>query len=303
MAFRAALICFSLFINYSILFSQNGNYKLYFIITKEGAEHIGELESETDLDVSLRLRSKELLVIPRTNIQLFEPVTEDNFLRGKYAAPNRFANRYIIGSSAISPGKNQVYFNSVYGLTWTIDYGINERYSAGLSSTILGIPLLLNGQANYKIGNQLYFGATATAGWLSWAADSIFFGYGGVRITKGSKSNNYTFGGGYFSLGSSLPAPTPSNVSLDDFAYLNFSGAKRYTRSIYGIAEVWVMKNLYLDWTIYMINPGFRITRKDRAAWTFYLTTIAFHEFRRRELHMVPIPTISWSRKFGIKAG
>jgi len=288
-----------LFINIQPLFSQNESNKFFFIITKDGAEHIGNVERETESDLTLRLRNKEIIVISKTNIQLFEPVTEDNLFRGKYIHPNRSANRYLLGSSAISPGKNQLHFNTIYAFAGTLDYGINDVYSIGISSTVVGVPVLLNAQANYKIGDQFYWGVTATGGWLSWGDPSIFFGYGGVRLTSGSRSNNYTIGGGYFSLKADLPTPRPSAVSLGDFVYLNLSAVQRFRRKVSGLTEVWVMKNLYLKRSIYMANLGIKFRRRENAAWTFFASNIFLHEIRSGELNVIIIPGISWSRKLG----
>ncbi len=285
----------------SFLYSQNETNKPYFIITKDGNEYIGNVEIETDIDVTLRLRNKERVVVPKDDIELFEPVTEDNFLRGKYVHPNRFASHYLLGSSAIGTGKDQLLFNTFYGTFWTLDYGITDNYSIGMSSDIIGMPLLLNGQANYKVGNQMYFGATATAGWMSWADPSVYFGYGGIKLTNGSRSNNYTISGGYFSLSSSanLGTSRPNNVSLGDFGYVNFSAMKRYTKNIYGSSEVWILKSLYLKQSLYMINLGMKVVRHNHSAWTFFISTAVLYESRRNNINILPIPCISWSRKFG----
>ncbi len=303
MIFRSILFTSFIVFCTQPLFSQNEPNKLYFVITKDGNEHIGNLEGETDLDVTLRLRNQEIVVIQKTNIRLFEPVTEDNFLKGKYVAPNPFANRYLTGSSSIPPGKNRFLVNTTYALAYTLDYGINDVYSLGLSTTLVGVPVLLNGQANYKVGNQLYFGATATGGWLSWADPAIFFGYGGVRLTSGSRNNNYTIGGGFFSVDINPGRNNTfiGNVSLGDFGYINFSAMKRYTKKLSGHAEVWVLKNLYLKRSVYMINVGSKIQRRERSAWSFFVSTLAFYEFRTNDLQVIPIPCIAWCRNFGKK--
>ena len=304
---RLTIILLFLFIHLRLLFSQNDQNKLFFVITKDGTENIGNILSENETSVTLRSKNQEIIFIPKTDIKLFEPVTEDNFYKGKYIHPNLFANRYIIGSSAIGPGKNKLFFKSIYGLAETLDYGITDEYSAGLSTSIVGVPVLLNGQANYKITDGLYLGGTATGGWLGWAGDSVFFGYGGIRLTKGTRSNNYTIGGGYFSLSNSIvPARRPSYVSLGDFGYLNFSSAIRFTRRISGLSEIWIMKNIYFKRSIYAVNLGIKIQRRvrkdsfgEKSAWTFFVSTIAFQEPRQNDLTIKAIPCVSWSKKIG----
>ena len=298
---RPTFILFFIFITLGLSFSQNDQNKLFFVITKDGTENIGNVLSENETSVTLRSKNQEIIVIPKTDIKLFEPVTEDNFYKGKYIHPNLFANRYIIGSSAIGPGKNKFFFKSVYGLAETLDYGITDEYSVGLSTSIVGVPVLLNGQANYKITDGLYLGGTATGGWLSWAGDSVFFGYGGIRLTKGTRSNNYTIGGGYFSLSNSIlpPRRRPSYVSLGDFGYLNFSSAIRFTRRISGLSEIWIMKNFYFKRSIYAVNLGIKIQKREKSAWTFFVSTIAFQEPRKNKLTIKAIPCVSWSKKIG----
>ena len=305
MALRSILFSLFFFFPLTLLFSQNDQNKLFFVITKDGTQNIGNVLNETDSQITLRVNNQDILMIPKADIKLYELVTEDNFFRGKYIPPNRFANRYLLGSSATGPGKNKLLLNSVYGLAETLDYGITDQYSVGLSTSIVGAPLLLNAQANYKIGNGLYLGATATGGWLSWAADSIFWGYGGIRLTKGTRSNNYTIGGGYFSINTNIRAPrrTLRNVPFGDFGYFNVSVTGRYTRRISGLGEVWVLKNISLGRSIiYMANLGIRYFRRERSAWTFYASTIATTNLRRGTIHVNVIPCISWSRRLGGEA-
>jgi hypothetical protein len=301
MLIRSFIFILLFSIPFSFLFAQNENNKFFFIITKDGIEYIGNVEVETDIDITLRLHNKEIVVVPKTNVKIYEPVTEDNFLRGKYVHPNRFANRYLLGTSVIPPGKNQFCFSTIYGSAWNLDYGINDIYSVGMSSTIVGTPVMLNAQGNYKIGDQFYFGATATAGWMSWVDPTVFFGYGGIKLTNGSRSNNYTISGGYFSLSSSanLGTSMPNNVSLGDFGYVNFSGMKRYTKNIYGNSEVWIFKSLYLRQSVYLINVGMKVIRHEKAAWSFFISTLVFHQLRNNKIQVIPIPGIAWSRKFG----
>lgn len=299
MMFRLFIFIVILFSPLSFLVAQNESNKLFFIVTILREEYIGSIEAQTEKNITLRLINKETIVIDRSDIKLFQPVTEDNFLRGRYAYPNRHASRYLVGSSAIPLGRKHVSYTSYYAFAWTLNYGITDNYSVGLSSTLWGTPVMLNAQANYKIGEQLYLGATATGGWFSWIDPKIFFGYGGLRLTTGPKNNNYTFGGGIFSLKADLNIRGPGNVSLGDFGYVNFASMKRYTRRIYGVSEVWILKNLYLKRSIYAVNLGAKIIRKERSAWTFFVSTVAFHELRSGDLQIRFVPCGSWSIRLG----
>lgn len=291
-----------IFVLFSFLFlclrayGQTDNRSLYFVITKDGEEYIGNVVSENETSVTLRLRNQELKEFNKENVKLTQAVTEDNFFKGKYIKPDPLAHRYIYGSSAISPERNKFYCYSYFLSTASIEYGISDKYAVTLNTSIVGIPVLLNFQANYKLGDRFYLGGTFTAGWLSYIDPEVFFGYGGLRLTRGTKSNNYTFGGGYVSLPFGNVFNSPSNLNLGEFGYLNFSTSRRYTRKITGQAELWVVKNFVLGRSAYQLNFGPRILRRERSAWTIFLCTTAIQEFRGSEWLAFPFLNIKWSR-------
>lgn len=300
MIFRVAFLLPLLLFPFA-LFSQNTNNALYFLITRDSVEFIGNIESENEFEINLRLRSRELITVNRGVILILEPVTEDNFMRGKYVRPNRFANRYIGTRSAIGLRRNECEIGTHYGMWYTFDYGLTDEYSVGFHSSVLLAPVMVNLQANYKVGTQLYVGLTGTGGWMSWIDKETYFGFGGAKLTTGSRNNNYTFGGGYFSVqlqNLNLPSLTgPSHFSLGEFGYFNVSATRRYMKNFYGLAEIWAMKNLYLRRSVMIFNLGMRINRKQHAAWTFYLATLTFQEIRSGEIRVVPIPSLSWVRR------
>lgn len=278
--------------------SQTELGKPHFIITKDGKEILGVIEKETDIDILVVTKGKEEILIQKSNIKILEPVHADNFHKGKYVRQNPIPNLYYFTTSAIPLDKKTSNLSASYG-AFSFDYGLSKNISLGIRSTAAGAPLWMNMQLNSKIGDQLYLGASGNICWASWIEPQFIFGWGGAKLTSGSKNNNSTLGAGFLKLNFDFPTPPLSLFSLSDFVYVNISKMKRITRKIAFTGEVYSLKNLYLKQYFFMANLGIKTMKREKSSWSFFISNIVFFEFRSGDIHYVPIPAIAWSRKFG----
>ena len=274
-------------------FSQTALGKLHFIITNDGKEILGVIEKDTDIDILVVTKTKEEILIQKSNIKTLEQVHADNFHKGKYVRANPIPNMYYFTTSAIPLDKKTANLTT-YASAFSFDYGLTKNISLGIRSTIVGVPVVMNMQVNSEIGNQLYLGVSGNACWLSWAEPKLFFGWGGVKLTRGSKNNNSTLGAGFLKIDLDFPNPR-----LDDFAYVNVSSMKRMTRKMAFAWEVYSLKNLYLQEYVFMANLGVKTMKREKSSWSFFLSNIIYFEFRSGDPRYIPIPIAAWSTKFG----
>lgn len=278
-------------------FAQTGSQtelgKLHFIITNDGKEILGVIEKETDTDILVVTKTKEEILIQKSDIKTIEQVHADNFHRGKYVRANSVPNMYYFTTSAI-PLDKKTSTLTAYANAFSFDYGLTKNISLGIRSTVVGIPVIMNVQVNSEIGNQLYLGVSGNACWLSWADPKLIFGWGGAKLTSGSKNNNSTLGAGFLKIDLDF-----RNPRLDDFAYVNVSSMKRITKKMAFSWEVYSLKNLYLRQYVFMANLGIKTMKREKSSWSFFLINIIYFEFRSGDMQYIPIPVASWSKKFG----
>ncbi len=110
--------------------------------------------------------------------------------------PGEHRSRYFFAPSSYNLEPGELYYNSLYFFVHDVQYGLSDKFSIGMGTTILGFPFYLtpkltipvNERSSFAIGDIMMIG--------TWGAD--FFGnllY--ATYTRGNYRNNVTFGLGY----------------------------------------------------------------------------------------------------------
>jgi hypothetical protein len=206
---------------------------IYLIKLINESTFTGKFKEKRDNIVVFTSNSLKLEVAA-TDIVFVKKVDPSSFHKGKYWFQNPHYTRYLFGPSAFSLKKGEGYYQNIYGVVNSVNFGITDHFTLGggteLISLFIGYPvLMLNPKlGNYQVGNKLHAGGGS---FLALAEDGIFgIGYG--IITQGTPDKNITFGLGWaFS----------SSGDLEAKPVVTISGASRLSKNISFVTENWLI--------------------------------------------------------------
>jgi hypothetical protein len=240
-------------------------------------------------------------------------------------------SRYFFAPSALPLKKGELYYNTLYFLSHDIQYGINDRFTLGLGTTIIGFPFYLTAKYSIPIqeNSHLAFGDLLMVGTYG----TNFFGnLAYATYTYGNSHNNFSIGAGhlYFNpddnsnISSSVVGNLAGIVRAGKYFYFlsenylfNFKATEFAYRTtqlpdgtfMYQEAEYEVRRNIWYGLT------GIRFVRKSNelVSWQFGLTHMLFvsskapapydspdwdNDSFRTGARMIAFPTFSFTRKF-----
>jgi hypothetical protein len=206
---------------------------IYLIKLKDESSFTGKFLEKRDSLVVFTSKTLKLEV-STSDILSVKKVESSSFRNGKYWFPNPHYTRYLFGPSAFNLKKGEGYYQNIYGVINSVNFGITDHFTFGggteLISLFSGYPILiLNPKlGNYTIGNKLNAGGGA---FLGLTKDGMLgIGYG--IITQGTEDKNITLGLGWaFS----------SEGSLETKPVVTISGASRISKNISFITENWLI--------------------------------------------------------------
>lgn len=197
-------------------------------------------------------------------------------------APNPNGTRYFFGPSAIPMGKGNGYYQNVYLLMNSVNYGLNSNLSIG-GGVVIPLLFFITPKVGFEVRKNFYLGAGFIAG-TTIIPDAIFSGgipYG--IATVGNSENNMTLGVGYGMVW------TDGDYHDTDYPIFTLSGMKRLSNRFQLVSETWVVpfrdKIEHYDPVTYELES---VTMKDDAivAASLGLRMIAG---RRASLDFAPI--------------
>jgi hypothetical protein len=246
--------------------------------------------------------------------------------------PGQHKSRYFFAPSSYNLEKGELYYNSLYFLLHDVQYGITDKFSMGMGTSIMGFPFYLTPKVTFPINQKSSFAL----------GDMLIIGTYGTRFTgnllyltysRGGRSGNFTVGGGFFTVGG---RDIDDNVNAP---VLNFSALGRISDHIYFITESYLSFTKerrtadhydYVNYTdnihesfyqssFYMYNLiGFRFINKvkDVKCWQVGLSfiTASFGEVPIQYSNsyywmvdspsgsnFIPVPVVGYARKFSAK--
>jgi hypothetical protein len=137
--------------------------------------------------------------------------------------PGQHKTRYFFSPSSYNLEKGELYYNSLYFVVHDVQYGISNKFSIGMGTTIMGFPFYLtpkvtipiNDKSAVGIGDMLMIGT-----WGSKFSGNLLY----ATYTRGNYSNNVTIGGGYLHLGNGEITNNTNSAVVNLAALLQVSG-------------------------------------------------------------------------------
>ena len=132
---------------------------------------------------------------PDSNLGSDSKASEDE---EDYAEPlnSEHDSRYFFAPSALPLKKGELYYNSLYFLSHDIQYGVSDRLTLGMGTTIFGFPFYLTAKYSIPIqeNSNLAFGDLLMVGTYG----TNFFGnLAFATYTYGNSHNNFSIGAGH----------------------------------------------------------------------------------------------------------
>ncbi|MFQ3213556.1 MAG: hypothetical protein ACJAT1_001071 [Marivirga sp.] len=125
--------------------------------------------------------------------------TKEDLYKGVELDPtvSEHDSRYFFAPSARPLKKGELYYNMLYFLIHDVQYGISDRLSVGLGTTVIGLPFYVTTKYAIPIDEKSYFAIgdlliLGTYG-VDFIGNLLFASY-----TYGSDQSNITFGAGMF---------------------------------------------------------------------------------------------------------
>lgn len=237
--------------------------------------------------------------------------------------------RYFFAPSAYNLKKGEAYYNTIYFLIHDIQYGVNDYFSIGMGTTIIGLPLYFTPKLSIPVGQKSAFGIGDLLMLGTWGSDFIGnLAYG--TFSTGGRNGNFTVGAGYlYTNENDLTGQTSSLVSnlsamtrLSPFIFLltenyvmsaNFNKYASYYSQVepydyieedfvqrntfwYGIVGVRIVTRSrdYISWSAgltYLVNfPGSYPVKYDSPGWQTNVSS---------GVSMIAFPTVGFTVKFG----
>lgn len=248
--------------------------------------------------------------------------------------PGQHKTRYFFSPSSYNLEKGELYYNSLYFFVHDVQYGINNKLSIGMGTTIAGFPFYLTPKVTipvdeksaFSVGDMLMIGTWGT----NFSGNLLYATY-----TRGGFYNNFTIGGGYLYLGDGEITNTTHSPVLNFAALLQVSGhiyfiTENYTSVVktkqtatYSNYNPVTYESIYYNES-YQQNmfffygmAGFRFINrnKDVRSWQFGLSYI-FRSYGEipwvykgnywytgayNESRFIAFPVIGYARKFSTK--
>lgn len=268
--------------------------------------------------------------VPEEKTPVVQPAyTPAYFTEPRELDPGEHKTRYFFAPSSNNLEEGDLYYNTIYFFVHDVQYGLTDRFSIGMGTTIFGFPFYLtpkvtipvNEKSAFAIGDMMIIGTWGTR----------FFGnllYS--TYTRGDARNNITLGTGYlYTNEGDVTGKTNSLV-------FNFSALGRASDHIYFITENYASRltlnktawfetydpntgyydyrDVQFDQRLFFIygQAGFRLINrsKDVVSWQIGLSYIfrAFGEvpplyrpFAESGSKILAFPMIGYARKFGKK--
>ncbi len=261
------------------------------------------------------------------------PESKSTEVEEDYSGPvkSEHDSRYFFAPSALPLKKGELYYNTLYFLVHDIQYGVSDRFTLGMGTTIFGFPFYLTAKYSIPIqeNSHLALGDLFIAGTYG----SNFFGnLAFATYTYGNSHNNFSIGAGYLYFNERDNSDTYSSVVG------NLAGIVRAGKHFYFLSENYLFHTKSTEYA-YRQTPlsdgtvifqqaeyegrrniwygltGIRFVRKrnELVSWQFGLTHMLFvnseppapydssgwdtNSFNSGS-RMIAFPTLSYTRKF-----
>ena len=169
---------------------------LYMITTNDGGEFVGTIIGDDGREMVIIDKAKGKVIIPKYAIKSMEIVTQKNVVGTNIVHPNPHPSRYLFSPSAIALKKGEGYMNWFYFLIFQMQYGITENFSAGITTSWLLAPTMLNLKYTIPVNDNFKLAVGGQVGKLAiWDDQAAAVGF--ATGTYGTNESNVSLNVGY----------------------------------------------------------------------------------------------------------
>lgn len=165
----------------------------YLIKLIDGNEFYGKIIERRLNEVLLDTENLGVVTIPNAKIKKMQIVEEGKMEGGKYHFPNPNNTRYFFAPSAINLKQGEGYYQNVYFLMNSANYGVYNNFSIG-GGIIIPFAVFITPKVSFKITEKFHAGVGSIMGFIP---GPEFVGIAYAITTYGTNENNITLGTGW----------------------------------------------------------------------------------------------------------
>lgn len=203
--------------------------RLVKIYLADNSVYRGRLLEVSDHEFIMELELAGMIRFKRSEIQELELLFEE-----KLDAPNPNGTRYFFGPSAIPLGKGNGYYQNVYLLMNSVNYGVNNNVSIG-GGVVIPLLFFITPKVSFEVRRNFYLGAGFIAGTTIIPGAIMTGGIPYGIATVGNSENNLTLGVGYGMVWAD------GDYMDTDYPIFTLSGMKRLNNRFQLVSESWVV--------------------------------------------------------------
>lgn len=198
---------------------------LYLINLVNGNQLYGKISEKRENEIVFETKSLGIVTIPTANIKKMHVTEEGKMVDGKYWFPNPNNTRYYFAPSAFNLKKGEGYYQNIYFLMNSANYGVTDNFSIG-GGIIIPFAVYITPKINFRITEKFYMGTGVLFGMLP-ETSAVGIAYG--LTTYGTNEHNITLGVGY-------------GFFEEDFSerpIISLNGMTRISRQLALVTENW----------------------------------------------------------------
>lgn len=235
---------------------------LVVLSVNSGEEFVGTIISEDAREISIRLQTGKLLIIPTYTVRSIKKLSSSTLIKGKPVFANPHPSRYFYTPSAIPMDKGEVYIQTVYAVAYQVQFGVTDNFSLGATTTIVGTPLALTAKYSVKIDDKNTIAFGGMAGIVGWGTQTNL-GIGFGAYTHGTKESNVTIAGGYAWINEKNNGGGGSPV-------MSLSGNQRLSKNLSLMGELWYLPEV----GVFFGGPCFRLYNNKKSSFDLGIWSI-----------------------------
>lgn len=236
------LACIGFFATSATAQTEADSTQLWRIITTDGNEYIGAIESRSSEQIVLRTESVGTITIQVRNVKTLVEINPQRVVNGELWADNPQATRYFWGPNGYGLRQGEGYYQNIWVLFNQVSVGITDNISIGAGLVPLFLfegsptPVWITPKVSIPIKKDAFnVGAGVLAGTIL-GEDEGGFGIAYGVTTFGNRDKNLTLGLGYgFADGDWARTPT-----------ITISGMLRLGKKGYLLTENYIVQDVVL---------------------------------------------------------
>jgi len=198
---------------------------MYLISLIDGNQMHAKIIQRRKTEIEFETETLGKVTVPISKIKKMQIVEGGKMENGKFQFPNPNNTRYLFAPSAFNLKEGEAYYQNVYFLMNSVNYGLSDHFSIG-GGVIIPFAVYITPKVNFKISEKFYAGVGVIAGILP-GSDAVGIAYG--ITTYGNDENNITVGLGYGFY----------NKGFADRPIITLNGMIRLSRKIALVTENW----------------------------------------------------------------